>query len=196
MGRKLTRLVIAGVILLSAPRVTWGSEPADPGACGADLPAQIGISDCRLARSVADGIQRSATLRKLVDRMGELKGRVYVTTAVSAAAGANRPLLGALSHKTVMAGEYCLLRVTVLHAYDDNAVATIAHELRHAVEVLENPEARTEADVDALFERIGQRVSAGIVETQAALDTEHRVAQELKLAHAHSRRRSPANGAL
>jgi hypothetical protein len=59
-------------------------------------------------------------------------------------------------------------------------VATIAHELRHAAEVLEDPAVRTAADVTALFERIGYTVYAGVLETTAAEEIERTVARELR----------------
>ena len=62
---------------------------------------------------------------------------------------------------------------------DDNAIATVGHELRHALEVLETSKAITEAEVDALFDRIGWQTSAHTVETQAALDAGNAIAREL-----------------
>jgi hypothetical protein len=45
--------------------------------------------------------------------------------------------------------------------------------------VLEASDVATEAAVDRLFERIGIQVSAGVRETQAALDVERVVSREL-----------------
>jgi hypothetical protein len=61
----------------------------------------------------------------------------------------------------------------------DRPIFILAHELQHAIEVLEAPHVSTEHDVDQLFERIGFHASAGDVETQAALDVERAVRREL-----------------
>ena len=61
----------------------------------------------------------------------------------------------------------------------DRSLITLGHELQHAIEVLEANDVTTEAAVDRLFERIGIRVSAGVMETHAALDVERAVAREL-----------------
>jgi hypothetical protein len=81
-----------------------------------------------------------------------------------------------------------VMQITVTHDDEDRAVATLAHEFQHTVEVLEHPEVRTEADVDRLFERIGYRVASGLMETQAALDIERTVANELRAARTAARR--------
>lgn len=44
--------------------------------------------------------------------------------------------------------------------HDREAIALVAHELQHALEVLEHPEVRSSADLAALYERIGHRSSA------------------------------------
>ena len=172
-------------VVLFALSISSGAEGRGGGArprCDVSLPAQIDIVDCRLARAVEQALNRSASLQRVVDRVGALQGRVYIRTAVSVAPGGTHPLLGGLSHQVVMAGPYCLLHVTVLHGHDDKALATIGHELQHALEVLEHPEARTQPDVDELFVKIGGQVAAGVVETQAAVAIEAAVLRELRLA--------------
>jgi hypothetical protein len=61
----------------------------------------------------------------------------------------------------------------------DRRLLTLAHELQHAIEVLEAPDVATAGAVDELFERIGTNTSAGVMETQAALDVERAVGREL-----------------
>ena len=55
----------------------------------------------------------------------------------------------------------------------------MAHELQHAIEVLEATDVASEAAGGQLFERIGMHASAGVMETQAALDIGRAVAREL-----------------
>jgi hypothetical protein len=128
---------------------------------------------------VANGMMRSATLRLTIDRVGELKGIVYIEDGYYVNGKTKRVLSGALSHQITTAGAYRVLHAMVAPESGDRRLMTMAHELQHAIEVLEAIEVATEAAVDELFERIGTQSSAGVVETQAALDVERAVAREL-----------------
>jgi len=178
MTRCLVGLMWAGLLLTGTSAVH--AMPCATGAAASGLPDHIRVTDRRLAVALSDGMRRSPTLRALADRVGELNGIVYVVTAVRVWTGTNHSLQGALSHQVTVAGDRRILRITVTHDYSDSAIATIAHELRHAIEVLEDPGVRTTEDVDALFERIGTRVSAGVAETGAASEVQRMVAEELR----------------
>ena len=143
------------------------------------MPEHIRVSDCTVARALADGLTRSAALGALVQDLRDLRGIVYVTVATHTRASR---VAGGLSHAIVTAGETRILRVVLLrdYMYEDRAVVTLAHEFRHALEVLSSPDVRTEVDVKRLFDRIGYSRAAGMVETDAALKTERVVADELR----------------
>jgi hypothetical protein len=176
-----TRLWTASVglaVALTGGTVAAGSRPA--GTCDVRIPDHVRVLDCRLAATLADGMARSPSLRDLVDRIRELQGIVYVSTALSVSPGGHHVLLGALSHQVAVAGPYRIMRITVRHDYDDRAVATIAHELRHAIEVLQDPAARSKGDVDLVFERIGYRIASGVMETEGAINVERTVSKELQ----------------
>jgi hypothetical protein len=181
MNRIVCRLLAGGLMIGTADRaVALGA------GCGAPLPGHIRVIDARLAVDIACGIERSPALRAAVDRIGQLNGVVYVTTAVRVRTASHHALLAGLAHEVTVAGSTRILRITAEHNYGDSAVATIAHEFRHAIEVLDDPSVRTGGDVTALFERIGRSVSAGVVETTAAGDFERVVLLEL---HASRSRR-------
>jgi hypothetical protein len=169
------------IALLSAMMVSAGAEAGD---CPPTLPGQLRVMDCRLAASLADGLTRSATLRQLVDGIAALNGIVYVVVEPTPAV--NKTLLGGLSHRVAVSGSVRVLRITVRQDRGDAAVATVAHELRHATELLEEPAARTDATVDVLFARIGVELRPGVFETNAAIVTERAVFREL---HESRRRR-------
>jgi hypothetical protein len=122
---------------------------------------------------------RSATFRWLVDRVGELNGIVYIKDGFYVNDSTKRVLSGALSHRISMPGAHRVLHVMVAPESGDRPLITMAHELQHAIEVLEAPDVATEAAVDQLFERIGMHAGTGIVETQAALNVERAVVREL-----------------
>jgi hypothetical protein len=56
---------------------------------------------------------------------------------------------------------------------------TLAHELQHAVELLEAKNARSPTECEALFARIGFRSGPHSYETHAAVEVDRRVAKEL-----------------
>jgi hypothetical protein len=167
------------VVMFAAPHGFAAPSRSDDACTGREaMPSQIRPFDCRVVALLTDGLKRSPTLRRIVDRIGELKGIVYIAEGHYVQPRSGRALTGALSHEVAMAGAHTVLRVTLALESGDRPIATLAHELQHAVEVLESP-ARNEAAVDALFERIGSHEYYGIFETGAAIGVEHTVAREL-----------------
>ena len=61
-----------------------------------------------------------------------------------------------------------------------DAVALLAHELRHALEVSDAPEVHDEATLEALYKRIGERmIGENVFDTAAAREIGARVRKEL-----------------
>jgi hypothetical protein len=180
MKRKTARLLAVGM-MLAAGNDRLLAETQAPQECAARemVPGQLRPLSCRTAAIVANGLARSATFRGLVDRIGQLNGIVYITDRYYVNSQTRRVLSGALSHSVSMAGPHRVLHLMVAPESGDRQLITMAHEIQHAIEVLEATDVATEAAVDRLFERIGIRVSAGVMETQAALDVERAVAREL-----------------
>jgi hypothetical protein len=184
MGRQDTFRAVLAVALLAMPSLGW-AEPKD--VCGALIPGQIRVTDCAIARALKDGLARSESLVNLVEQIGSLKGIVYVTL-IERTRG--QGVAGGLSHKVSGGSESCILQVGLVrgYAYGDRTIVMLAHEFEHVLEVLEHPEARTEQDVDLLYTRIGRPSAAGAMETEAALQMERIVANELK----HNKKRPGA----
>ena len=160
-----------------------------PGVCEATaVPDWIRVSDCQLRKIVASGLERSETFRQVVERVGRLKGLVYIDCRYVVRPRTPRVLVGALMHTVTKAGPYRILHVMVGPHSGDRPLLVLAHELQHAVEVLES-DATTEDEIDQLFERIGfHTLETELSETLAALDIERAVAKELSAAHKHERR--------
>ena len=164
--------------------VAGASRPgvdSGPSSCAVILPSHIRVLDCRLAATVAAALQHSATLRRQFDRIAGLQGIVYVATLTYVSV-TRKHLRGALSHQVGISGAICVLRITLAVDVGDRAVGTFAHELHHAIEVLEHPEARTEAAIEAFFRRIGALIGHGVYETGAAVATQMTVMRELQAA--------------
>ena len=184
MGRNAAQIGLIGmavgiVSVIGTGRAGAQSNPA-PERCAVReaVPLQLRPLDCRLAAAIAHGLKRSATFRQLADRVGTLDGIVYIHLQPYAILDGRTVLNGALLHSVTTAGPYRVLHV-IVNARGDRLIFILAHELQHAIEVLEAADVSTENAVDQLFERIGFRVYGGAVETRAALDVEDVVKREL-----------------
>ena len=119
--------------------------------------ARIRPQDPRLIAVLREGISRSATFRALVNRIEASNLIVYVSLSPVMRAS----LAGKLTWMT-RAGDYRYLRATInTEQTPDQMIATLAHELQHAVEVLR------------------RRNGAGSAQPGAALQT-HRPAESLR----------------
>lgn len=170
MARTFT-VVLAGTLLVTAESASAQDGRSRP--CQAALPGCVRVMDCRLAPPLADGLARSATLRRLVDRIEGLAGLVYVTTAIEIRDRNNRRMRGRTWNVVSGAGPRRIARVQVEERYDDDGVGVLAHELQHVVEMLESngTERRNE-------------IAPGILETRAAQQVQRAVLRELRASRA------------
>lgn len=81
------------------------------------------------------------------------------------------------------AGDFRYVRASIsMDLTPDQMIATVAHELQHAVEVIEDDSVNDEQSLVALYRRIGQQSSSASPsrwETQAAQKTGFQVRREL-----------------
>jgi hypothetical protein len=144
--------------------------------------SRVRSNDAELSRSIAVGYAQSQTFRALVDELQGLDAIVMVTVQS-----------GACRH-----GAYhsCVLAVTTdsrtyqrhiriaVHArmLEPGLIATIGHELHHAVEIVRAPEVRDEKTALAFYRRIaigGCNRRSNTCETATALRAEEMVRDEL-----------------
>ena len=103
-------------------------------AAGAPHSTNLRPQDDRLTPLLRAGIARSATLKSLVDRIEA--SRVIVYVAINPMMKPN--LSGMLTWMT-QAGGFRYVRASInTDLTPDQMIATIAHELQHAVEVIED----------------------------------------------------------
>jgi hypothetical protein len=180
MALDTTPLVLLGMFLAGAVSDTAAGQAPTTEGCSAmtALPAHIRLTSCVLAKAVAAGLEGSLTFRRLADRIAALDGIVHVDARYVVRFESRQVLSGALLHRVTRAGKYRLLHITVAPEAGTRPVLTMAHELQHAIEVLES-NAMTEGDIERLFTRIGIRVGPGTFETDRALELERAVAREL-----------------
>ena len=142
----LTVVLFAGV--LNSPLLAFDTRNGGP---------RLRPQDPRSVQILKEGMARSATFRALVDRIEASQVIVYVSI---------NPILksslsGALTWMT-RAGEFRYVRASISNELTFNQmIATVAHELQHAVEVLEDESVIDEASLVAMYKRIGEPSSAG-----------------------------------
>jgi hypothetical protein len=134
--------------------------------------------DDRVAQALRDGAKRSATFKSLVDRIEGSQVIVYVAVNPAMKSSLN----GMLTWMT-QAGGFRYMRASIAaDLSSDQMIATVAHELQHAVEVVEDESVTDETTLVALYRRIG-RPGGGEApsrwETAAAQQTGYQVRREL-----------------
>ena len=124
-------LLMAVLLILSSPAsaATAIDRAAQPGG------PRIRPQDARVARLLQEGLDRSATLRALVDRVEAGNVIVYVKTEVGLAGH----LDGGLTWLAASGG-FRYVRVSIgPRLQGDAVIATLAHELQHVAEILDAP---------------------------------------------------------
>jgi hypothetical protein len=140
--------------------------------------ARLRPQDPRISLALQEGMTRSDTFRDLVNRIEASNVIVYVAVTPMM-----RPSLsGALTWMT-RAGDFRYVRASIsIEQTFDQMIASVAHELQHAVEVIEDETVVDEKSLVALYKRIGQpSKAAGPLgwETIAAQRTGKQVRREL-----------------
>jgi hypothetical protein len=136
-------------------------------------------ADAEMRRLVTDGYTRSVTFRALVDTLHTTDGLVVVQFGLCA----NGRFRSCVTHIGGDAGARTVRIKINTRATDDRLIATVAHELEHALEILREREVMNADQVLALYRRIGTgRCRLGLsdeCETEGALAIEARVNVEL-----------------
>jgi hypothetical protein len=127
------------------------------GAAAPFAAARLRPQSPRVAAWIARGLQRSPTMRALADQVERGDVVVYVEIAFRLDPGMAACVTWMAS---VPGARY--LRVSVRpNLREADAIAMLAHELQHVVEVIDNPQVRSGADLAALYDRIGHRTGGG-----------------------------------
>jgi hypothetical protein len=140
--------------------------------------ARIRPQDPRLADLLRAGVARSATFRAIVNRLEAGKMIVYVSLSPTMRSS----LAGKLTWITE-AGGFRYVRATInTEQSADQMIATLAHELQHALEVSDDLSVVDQRSLLGLYRRIGRPSYSGINaawETVAAQQTGFQVRREL-----------------
>src|SRR5262249_29511505 len=104
-----------------------------------------------IARLIKQGTERSPTFKGLIDAIDRTDGLVYVEEGMC-----RHGVLACLWLSVKIAGPNRLLRILVSTRNSEcDVTASIGHELRHALEVLSDPNIRRNRDMFFFFHREG-----------------------------------------
>lgn len=170
----LTVFWMSGVVAQSEP-IGTGSE------------SRLRIESPWIAELVRVGVSRSPTLGGLLAAIGRTDGLVYLSE------GLCTPRVKAcLLMQLDQAGPNRMLRIRITAARpDDEAIVAVGHELQHAMEVLGDTRVRTTRDMFLLYQLIGMRTAASVMqirthfrfETMAAVQISDAIRDELAKAN-------------
>jgi hypothetical protein len=127
-----------------------------------------------LNQLIARGIERSATFRELVAAIDASDSYVYVKRG-KCGAGVRTCFMAVID-----AGSVRFLWVNVnSRKPDDSLVSSIGHELRHTLEVIEQPAVRSNGEKYFLYGCIGTHSTANTIETRAAVEAGSKIQKEI-----------------
>jgi hypothetical protein len=165
------RIVVTALVLSwSLTRPIHASEPV------AGVRHIRVLSPC-VKTLIEDATTRSSTVRMLVDCIDQSDLIIYVRCV----AFKNASLFGRLGFLTAVVGQrYVVIELRTPEQWNMQ-VATIAHELQHAVEIADARWVRNQATMAQYYRQHGIRIDAGplVFDTEAARTTGLRVRREL-----------------
>jgi hypothetical protein len=168
---KPTRLLTAGLMAIV---VILATKPCDASQ-EQGLGTRVRAEDPMLAALIQRAADQSPTFRRLVETIRATDGIVYVMRG-----RCGHYVRACLKLWMGVAGSNRILHVVVDERKPDTeAIASIAHELQHTLEVLAEPSVRTGFGMLALYKRNGA-VQGTTFETEAAVDAGNAVNKELK----------------
>ena len=124
---------------------------------------------------IARGIEHSATFRELVAAIDASDSYVYVKKG--SCSPSVRSCLVAVT--AAESARFVWLKVDVTTG-DADLISRIGHELRHALEVIEEPTVRDNGSMFFLYKRIGTHGAGSTIETTAAMAAGQRIRKELR----------------
>ena len=170
--RRVRRGVMYTVVAAQLSVMTFGVEADAPKSVEGG--PRVRSSTPRIAALLTEASSRSETFRELVSRIELTDGIVYVEPGTC-----KHGVRACLSLSITAAGSFRILRVLINLATDVlELMATIGHELQHALEILAEPKVRT-AQQAYLFYAREAATSMDVFETRAAIQAGYDVRDEI-----------------
>ena len=140
---------------------------------------RLRVLDPSVLEVLAAGYQASATIRDLVDRLERTDVIVHLERQAIPINGVDGTL-----RFVGRAGGFRYVRIAINTSRLTHAMALLAHELQHALEVADDPKAVDEATFEVLYRRIGQECRGRAVprrfDTNAARAVTQQVLREVR----------------
>jgi len=152
-------------------------EPRDRVSLLSAPDRRVRTTDARMQALIEQGVRRSRTFSSLLSQLDQTDVIVYVERVRNLpAALAGRLLLVSVARDQ----RYLRIQLGTGGTVED-AIATLAHELQHALEIGVSPEVRNQHALAELYRRIGQAgIGRHTYDTVAAQITGRRVKRELE----------------
>ena len=168
----MPRPVRAAWLAVMCVRLVLAAESAN----AADF-SHVRSDDASIRQLLRLGYERSPTFKALVDEIESRPGIVYIEQAVKLSRGMD----GALLHAVGGSREIPILRVLLkTNLARDYALAILAHELQHVLEVLRAGRPDGSAWLSALFASLDDQTTDSKFETAEARAVTARVLGELR----------------
>jgi len=152
------------------PAPERSASPPDAGS----IP-RVRSTDARIAALIARAVEQTATFRRLIDNVAATDGIVYVET------GRCPGVRACLTLQVTVAEPYRILWIIVdTRRPACEVIASIAHELWHAVEVLSEPSIRSTGALYFFITKDRDHNRHPWIETSAALKVGEDVLSELR----------------
>jgi hypothetical protein len=166
------QLVITAMVVAAFAAVSRVAEASDEIVPASDPRVRSGHE--RIVALIARATAQSATFRRMVETIEASDGIVYIQEGVCR--GGIRACLIGVTKPGAM--RLLWIRVDTLKT-DYELMASIGHELQHAIEVLRNRTVTSTGAMFLLYVREGSKGASGAFETVAAVATGEAVALEL-----------------
>jgi hypothetical protein len=172
--------IARGLKSLALVALVLGATAPSASASTDDL-SRVRSTDASILPLVREGMARSTTFRGLVEAIEQSNGIVYAEFGICAFGRLNGCLLPFLEGSHGDRYLRVVLSADARRCDHDQLLALIAHELRHALEVLDHPEIVNAAGMEALYRRIGTPETGGLMgyETSTARAAGSAVMSEL-----------------
>jgi hypothetical protein len=169
--RRTLAIASAGLLLLSAAPAIAQDDPTPP--------PHVRSDNVTLRAMIDDAAQRSPEIRRLIDQLQELDVTVYVRTRLFARVD----LEGRIALLSASTGRRYLVIELACGRTGFAQMATLGHELYHALEIAREPSIVDARSLAAFYGRIGLQTGDAVgrqtFETEAAAGAGRRTRQQL-----------------
>jgi len=175
MAKRTRNMAMAAVAaaVLGMPRV---SAAADANAMVPEMPApHVRSSNSELVDLMQQATERSRTFRGLVDTINHSDSIVFVNKG-----RCGHGVRACFVNVTFSSGTRYMFVLVDIHETDAALMGSIAHELRHTIEVIGEPNIRDYVAKFYFYEKIASRDDNGAHETRAAIEAGNTVRAEVR----------------